>query len=65
MNFEYIDLKRREQNLTVTALCAAAEIDRGTYVKFKKNPKAIRLTTFEKICEALNLSKEEKAQAIM
>lgn len=64
MDFEFIDLKRREQNLTVTALCEMAEIDRGTYIKMKAQPDAIRLSTFLKICDALNLDTDDRAKAL-
>lgn len=65
MNFDFIDLKRREQNLTVTKLCEIAGIDRGTYSKMKAQPDAIKLSTFVKICDALEFSKDERAKAIM
>ena len=50
MDFEYIDLKRREKNLTVTELCARAEIDRSTYYNLKQN-QDIRLSTLRKLFE--------------
>lgn len=64
MNFEYLDLKRRERNLTVTKLCELADIDRSTYTRLKESPEALRMSTFRKICDALELTEEEQLAVI-
>lgn len=63
MDFEYIDLKRREKNLTVTELCERAEIDRSTYYKLKQN-QDIRLSTLRKLFDILELNMAEQRRVL-
>lgn len=63
MDFEYIDLKRREKNLTVTELCARAEIDRSTYYNLKQN-QDIRLSTLRKLFDILELNMAEQRRVL-
>lgn len=63
MDFEYIDLKRREKDLSVTKLCELAEIDRSTYYKIQQNSD-IKLSTLRKIFEVLDLNLAEQKRII-
>lgn len=62
MNIELIEQKRLEKNLTVTALCELAGIDRSTYYKAMEEPQNIRYSTVSKLVKALRLNAAEKAQ---
>ena len=64
MNFDIIEQKRKDKNLTVTALCKMAGIDRGTYYKAMEAPDAIRFSTVTKLVNALKLNASEKAQVL-
>lgn len=64
MNFQVIEAKRKKERLTVKELCENAEIDRTTYYKMKKNPDSMRVSTFRKIADALNMTDEEKMDSL-
>ena len=64
MNFDVIEQKRKDKNLTVTALCKMAGIDRGTYYKAMDAPEAIRFSTVNKLVKALKLNAAEKARVL-
>lgn len=64
MEFDYIDLKRREQNLTVTKLCDLAGINRTTYYNLKRKNSDIKLSTVRKIFKALDLNAAEQKRVI-
>ncbi len=64
MNFDVIEQKRKDKNLTVTSLCKMAGIDRKTYYKAMDSPESIRFSTVTKLVQALKLNASEKAQVL-
>ncbi len=63
MDFEYIDLKRRQKGLSITKFCELAEIDRSTYYKIQQNSD-IKLSTLRKIFEVLDMNLTEQKRVI-
>lgn len=64
MNFDVIEQKRKDKNLTVTALCTMAGIDRGTYYNLLEDPKSARWSTICKLARALRLNAAEKSKLL-
>lgn len=64
MNFDIIEQKRKDKNLTVTALCNLAGIDRSTYYRIMENPDSLRFSTATKLVQALKLNAAEKSQVL-
>lgn len=62
MNFDVIEQKRIEKNLTVTKLCELADIDRSTYYKVRENPEDLKWSTACKLASALKLNAAEKSK---
>lgn len=60
MNFEVIEQKRKDKNLTVTSLCSQAGIDRSTYYRMKEDSRKIRFSTVTKLVQALKLTAVER-----
>lgn len=60
MNFDVIEQKRKDKNLTITNLCSQAGIDRSTYYRMKDDARNIRFSTVTKLVSVLKLSAAER-----
>ena len=64
VNIQMIDNKRKEQRYTVTEFCKQIGIDRTTYYNFLKNPESMKISTWNKIADLLNLTVAEKKECL-
>lgn len=64
MNILIIEQKRIEKRITVKELCDAVGIDRATYYKIKKNPDNIKLSTWRKIADYLEMSQADRKASL-
>lgn len=59
-----IDAKRKEQRYTVTEFCRKIGIDRTTYYYILKNPDSMKISTWRKIADLLQLSVSERKECL-
>lgn len=64
MNILIIEQKRIEKRITVKELCEAVGIDRTTYYNIKKNPDNIKLLTWRKIADYLEMSQADRKASL-
>ena len=64
MNIQMIDDKRKEQRFTVTEFCRQIGIDRTTYYKILENPDSLKVSTWTKMADLLNLSASERKECL-
>lgn len=64
MDIQMIDSKRKEQRYTVTEFCKQIGIDRTTYYNFLKNPDSMKISTWNRIADLLDLSVSERKECL-
>ncbi len=64
MNILIIEQKRIKKRITVKELCEAVGIDRATYYNIKKNPDNIKLSTWRKIADYLEMSQADRKASL-
>lgn len=64
MDIQMIDIKRKEQRYTVTEFCKQIGIDRTTYYNFLKNPDSMKISTWNRIADLLDLSVSERKECL-
>lgn len=64
MDIQMIDNKRKEQRYTVTEFCKQIGIDRTTYYNLLKNPDSMRISTWQRIADLLDLSVSERKECL-
>lgn len=65
MNIQIIDDKRKELRYTVTEFCNQVGIDRTTYYKLLDNPDRMKISTWKKMVELLELNATERKATLM
>lgn len=64
MNIQIIDQRRTEKRISVKELCEAVGIDRSTYYNLLKNPESMKLATWRKIADYLELSTADRKASL-
>lgn len=64
MNIQMIDAKRKEQRYSVTEFCKQVGIDRSTYYYLLKSPDSMKISTWRKIADLLELSVSERKECL-
>lgn len=65
MNIQIIDDKRKALRYTVTEFCNQIGIDRTTYYKFLQNPDSMKISTWKKMVELLEMNATERKESLM
>lgn len=65
MNIQIIDDKRKELRYTVTEFCNKIGIDRTTYYKLLEDPDKMKISTWKKMVELLELNATERKATLL